>query len=125
MLLSNFFSSFANLSQFLDDLVSRGVVGGIEAGRKLRAAIEEYHRTNASSRPDDRILIQVYANLRGLGKACHQAKITREESSFADFTAGFGSSNALTSFIDAGPQKEAADSKIRGMFEVGKPADNI
>ena len=95
---------------------SRGADGGLEAGRKLRAAIQDYHRTNASYHPDDRVLVHVFANLRGLAKASFQSNVTCQESSFGDFVAGFVASHPLSNFIDAGSQKEAADSKMRGKF---------
>ena len=98
---------------FLDDFVSKGTDGGVVAGRRLRNAIEDYHRTTAFYHPNDRILVQVFANLRGLAKACSQANITRQESTVVDFAAGFGSSHPLTNFVDGGSHKEAADSKMR------------
>lgn len=106
--------SLTNLSQFKDEFVSKGEAGGIEAGHKFRTTIEDYCRTLSSYRPDDRMFIQVYADLRALGRAYHQARIIPEESSFVSFAAGFGSSNDLTSYIDAGSQKEAVESKMRG-----------
>jgi hypothetical protein len=95
-------------------LVVRGVEGGLDAGRRLRNGIQEYIRTLPTYHADDRIVIHIYANMRGLSKACRQANIIREEERMSEFVAGLGASHPLTSFTDAGGVKEAADAKMRG-----------
>lgn len=100
--------------QFLDALVSRGVEGGEDAGKLLRAAVVEHYKKNPRYHADDRIIIRVYANCHGLSKTCKAANIISEESVFEHFVVGFNNSHPLSDYIDAGNRKEAADSKMKG-----------
>lgn len=103
---------------FLDTYVTRGFEGGIELGRQLRQALRDYHQTNPFHRGDDKILIYITANLQGLSRAYTQAGITVEASRVRDFFVGVSQSHPLTNFIDAGSQKEAADSRLRAQMEL-------
>ena len=108
----------ADQIQFEDSFVTRGTDGGIDAGRQLRAAIQDYHRSLPSHHPDERVVIYVFANLKGLGRASRQANIITDESIFSQFTTGFNASHYLTTFVDAGSQKEAADAKLRAHMDL-------
>ncbi|OAP57473.1 hypothetical protein AYL99_08211 [Fonsecaea erecta] len=103
---------------FLDEFVSRGIEGGEEAGKHLRAAIVEYYKTNPRYRADDRVIIRVYANTRGLSRTYKAAKIISDENVFDLFTVGFNKSHPLSDYIDAGNHKEAADSKMKANLEL-------
>ncbi|ETN45518.1 uncharacterized protein HMPREF1541_09350 [Cyphellophora europaea CBS 101466] len=103
---------------FLDKFVVRGFDGGVEVGRRLRLALSNYHRTNPLHRGDDKIVIYISANLHGLTWAYTLAGITQEQSRVRDFFVGLSQSHPLTSFVDAGQQKEAADSKLRAQVEL-------
>jgi hypothetical protein len=76
----------------------------------------DYYKTNPRFHADDRIIIRVYANVRGLGRTYKAAKIIPEESVFDQFITGFNKSHPLSDYIDAGAHKEAADSKMKGMW---------
>jgi hypothetical protein len=97
-------------------MVARGIDGGLDAGRRLRIQVYDYIRTLPSYAADDRVVIHVYANTKGLSKACRQANIVRDEATVADFAAGMSLSHPLTAFIDPGAAKEAADTKVRGIL---------
>ena len=84
------------------------------AGRRLRNEVHDYIRSLPNFHADDRIIIHIFANARGLAKVCRQANIVRDEETVNDFASGLSSSHPLTSFVDAGSAKEAADSKMRG-----------
>lgn len=103
---------------FLDAFVNRGFEGGIELGRQLRQALMDYHQTNPFHRGDDKILIYITANLQGLSWAYTHAGITTEASRVREFFVGVSQSHPLTNFIDAGTQKEAADSRLRAQMEL-------
>ncbi|OAL40066.1 hypothetical protein AYO20_00484 [Fonsecaea nubica] len=103
---------------FLDEFVSRGMGGGEEAGKHLRAAILEYYKTNSRYRADDRVMIRVYANAHGLSRTYKAAKIITEETVFDQFMVGFNRSHPLSDYIDAGSHKEAADSKVKANLEL-------
>ena len=97
-------------------MVLRRIEGGLEAGRRLRNEVHNYIHALPNYHADDRIVIRIFANVRGLARACRQANIVRDEETIFEFVAGFSSSHPLTSFTDAGGAKEAADSKMRGTW---------
>lgn len=103
-----------DIVQFLDGLVTRGVDGGLEAGRQLRLAVGAYYQTNPFWHPEDKIIIYIAANLHGLTKAYTLAGIVHDPLTVRDFFVGISQSHPLTSVVDAGRQKEAADSKLKG-----------
>lgn len=88
--------------------------GGEDAGKHLRSSVLDYYKTNPKFHADDRVIIRVYANVRGLSRTLKAAKIISEESTFDQFIAGFNKSHPLSDYIDAGAHKEAADSKLKG-----------
>ncbi|KIX06199.1 uncharacterized protein Z518_04173 [Rhinocladiella mackenziei CBS 650.93] len=103
---------------FLDEFVSRGVEGGEEAGKHLRAAVLEYHKTNAKYHADDRIIIRIFANSQGLSRTYKAAKVLPDEVLFEQFMIGFNRSHPFSDFVDAGNHKEAADSKMKANLEL-------
>jgi len=100
---------------FADDLVFRGTEGGEKAALLLREAVEEYWKKFEMYRPGDKIIIRVYANLRGLSRTYTAAKIMPADVSYLNFVSGFTHIHPLTDFVHAGNQKEAADAKLKGM----------
>ncbi|EXJ85597.1 hypothetical protein A1O1_05963 [Capronia coronata CBS 617.96] len=103
---------------FLDEFVSRGLEGGEDAGKHLRTAVLNYYQTHAKYHADDRVVMRIYANAKGLGRTSKAAKIIPDESVFDQFMIGFNRSHPLSDFIDAGHHKEAADSKLKANFEL-------
>lgn len=89
--------------------------GGDEAAKRLRKSVFDYLRYDESFKHDHRIVIKVYANLRGLSKTYATNRILPNTTAFSDFVLGFNKAHPLCDFIDAGNQKEAADTKLRGM----------
>ncbi|EHY54563.1 hypothetical protein HRR83_004316 [Exophiala dermatitidis] len=103
---------------FLNEFVSRGLEGGEDAGKHLRTAVLEYYKTLSKYHADDRVVIRIYANSKGLGRAYKSAKLIPDESVFDQFMIGFNRSHPLSDFVDAGHHKEAADSKLKANFEL-------
>ncbi|EXJ92477.1 hypothetical protein A1O3_01028 [Capronia epimyces CBS 606.96] len=103
---------------FLDEFVSRGLEGGEDAGKHLRTAVLDYYKTHAKYHADDRIVMRIYANSKGLGRTYKAAKIIPDEAVFDQFMIGFNRSHPLSDFVDAGHHKEAADSKLKANFEL-------
>jgi len=64
---------------------------------------------------DTRIVIRVFSNLAGLSKTYLDAKIVTESASLRQFVQGFNKEYALCEYVDAGDDKEAADTKIKGV----------
>ncbi|EXJ70670.1 uncharacterized protein A1O5_05660 [Cladophialophora psammophila CBS 110553] len=98
---------------FLNELVRKGMAGGDEAAKLLRRAVFEYLRYDNDIKHDDKIVIRVYANLRGLSKLYSDMSILHTITAFSQFVLGFNKAHPLCDFIDAGNHKEAADSKLK------------
>ena len=100
---------------FNDRFLQNGVAGGKEAGNLLWAATRNYiHQTISDLSSDFKIVARVYANLKGLGDACHKAAILDSSFSIDDFARGFTGSKQLFDFVDVGMGKDRADDKISG-----------
>lgn len=90
------------------------MTGGDEAAKLLRRAVFEYLRYDKDFKHDNKIVIRVYANLRGLSKAYVDNGILPNTDFFAQFVVGFNKAHPLCDFVDAGNHKEAADTKLKG-----------
>lgn len=95
-------------------MVKKGIAGGDEAAKLLRRAVYEYLRHDDRFKLDHKIIIRVYANLRGLSQIYAEKGILPNTGAFADFLLGFNKAHPSCDFIDAGNHKEAADSKLKG-----------
>lgn len=102
----------------MDELVKQGIEGGDQAAKRLRKAVFEYLRYDENFNHDHKIVIKVYANLRGLTKTYTTNSIVPHTAAFHEFLLGFNKAHPLCDFIDAGNQKEAADTKIKGAFPI-------
>jgi len=60
------------------------------------------------------VLVHVYANVRGLGRAYKEAGVLEEASHLADFARGFNMGDAMCNYVDAGTGKECSDEKLKG-----------
>jgi hypothetical protein len=63
---------------------------------------------------DIRIVVRIYANTKGLARACALARIVESPSYVEQFAKGFTQSQPLFDFVDTGEGKERADYKIKG-----------
>ena len=89
--------------------------GGEHTAQKLREATMDYVRNlDETSKYDVEIVLRIYANMEGLNKTYRDTKILSSPSQFDMFVRGFNKSHPLCDFVDAGNDKEAADSKIKG-----------
>lgn len=107
--------------KFLNELVKQGIEGGDEAAKRLRKSVFEYLRYDEDFKHDHKIVIKVYANLRGLSKTYAIKSILPHAAAFHDFVLGFNKAHPLCDFIDAGNQKEAADTKLKGTRSTPAP----
>jgi len=99
----------------LNELVRRGVSGGDEAAKLLRQAVFDYLRYDEEFKHDHKIVIRVYANIRGLSKTYADKGVLPNTAAFSEFVLGFNKAHPLCEFVDAGNHKEAADTKLKGM----------
>ena len=91
--------------------------GGQSAARDLYAAIREHFESQTDSSPMPKIIVHIYANLVGMTRALHEAGTVTEENAVRQFVQGFNKCRPSFHFIDAGDDKEAADSKIKGVSD--------
>lgn len=100
--------------KFLDDLVKQGITGGDEAAKLLRRAVFDHLRYDANFKLDHKIVVRVYANVRGLSKAYSDEGVLLNPNIFSDFALGFNQAHPLCELIDAGNHKKAAETKLKG-----------
>jgi hypothetical protein len=67
--------------------------------------------------PHWKIMVHIYANLHGLAQTYHSAHVVDTVAIARQFFSGFNRQFPLWMFVDAGNDKEAADYKIKGMWE--------
>lgn len=102
------------MHQFLDELVAAGSEGGHRAASHLIAGLEAYGRRSLNSHSSWKMIVRVYFNKTGLVKTYVDANIVPDAQVVEDFIVGFNQEQPFLEFIDAGPDKEAADTKIKG-----------
>ena len=104
------------MKQFRDKFIQQRIVGGESAARELRRAVTEYITEKNIISSDFEITIRVYSKMQYLNKTYHDAGILKEENTLQEFVQGFNRVDPLCDYIDAGNDKEGADSKIQSMF---------
>ncbi|KAK4210707.1 hypothetical protein QBC37DRAFT_447729 [Rhypophila decipiens] len=110
---------------FLEEYINQGEKGGKIAGDKLYLGIKNYLESDGElwRLGITKIMVQVYLNVDGLGRALQNAGLldshhTDPSRQLTLFGRGFNKAQMLFSFIDVGREKEAADHKIRAVFEL-------
>lgn len=100
---------------FEDHLLKKGESGGKESASILWSATRDYvHRLIPDLSSDFKIVVRIYANLKGLGDVCHRAAILENPATVENFARGFTGSKQLFDFVDVGIGKDRADDKISG-----------
>ncbi|KAM0717569.1 hypothetical protein Q7P37_007421 [Cladosporium fusiforme] len=99
---------------FLDEMVAAGAEGGHRAAQRLNCALEAYGRSSFGLQTHWEIVVRIYFNRTGLIKTYADANIVERGQVMEDFIVGFNRELPFIEFIDAGPDKEAADTKIKG-----------
>ena len=99
---------------FLDQLVREGGEGGEQASRALRDALLDYLQHDPEIPAHTKLVIRVFANISGLAMEYAKQGILSDPGFFIRFVRGFNGANALCDYIDAGSDKEGADTKIKG-----------
>ncbi|KAH7109286.1 C-x8-C-x5-C-x3-H type zinc finger protein-like protein [Dendryphion nanum] len=103
---------------FKDVFVKQGDSGGREAAHMLKRAVTEYLKSELESiDSNSKIIIRVYANIRGLSKAYKDFDILSTQFGMEEFVRGFNMADPLCDFVDAGSGKECSDEKIRENFK--------
>lgn len=91
--------------------------GGIEAAYGLRTEVLRYlKRQDSLNLPSEfDIVVNMYANQRGLAKAIMEAGLLPDTFAFDNFVCKLNQSQPLFLWADCGPGKERVDAKIRGL----------
>ncbi|KPM40533.1 hypothetical protein AK830_g6009 [Neonectria ditissima] len=101
---------------FQDDLVKQGMAGGKKAASLLRHSIkEEVVKLFPSGSHHLKIVVRVFANMRGLAKTWRD--FLTEAVPLDDFVRGFNMGDAMCDYIDAGNGKECSDEKVKGNIQ--------
>jgi hypothetical protein len=98
-------------------LIRKGLEGGVDAAQLLQQQVRGcLSRLENGDADRYRIVVRIYANLKGLSKALALAggQAGHEARSLAPFTSSFTRSQELFDFVDAGDKKDGADFKIKG-----------
>ncbi|KAF2011566.1 hypothetical protein BU24DRAFT_435970 [Aaosphaeria arxii CBS 175.79] len=104
---------------FKDELVRQGEPGGRKAAAQLHAAILNYVQHETETIPTNvQIICRVYANVRGLAEVLVRTGVVEDIETVEQFTRGFTRGNSLFDFVDVGPGKDRADTKIIETFKL-------
>jgi hypothetical protein len=81
----------------------------------LKLAVKHYIKSAVPAvELNAKVLIRVYANVKGMSKAYKDANFLPDQHSFGEFVQGFNMAEPLCDFVDAGNGKECADEKLKG-----------
>jgi hypothetical protein len=77
-----------------------------------------YLQTNIENyQPHWKVIIRVYAKITiGLRYAYAEGKMLADANAFQKFVHGFNEEHVLCEYVEAGHDKEGADSKLKGLF---------
>ena len=100
---------------FRDSLLQDAEEGGKTAANLIWTAVRDHvARFLSEIASDYKIVVRVYAHLKGLSSACHNAGIVDNPANVENFARGFNGSKQLFDFVDVGHGKDRADEKITG-----------
>lgn len=105
--------------QFKDQFVRNRGEGGVDAAQELHEQINAHLATLGGDAARSRIMVRIYANLKGLSQTAARHGLSGNESrSMGPFASSFTRAQELFDFIDAGEKKEGADFKLRGTHRI-------
>jgi hypothetical protein len=92
------------------------MAGGESAARELRRTVAEFIKEKKIISSDFAITIRVYSKMQYMNVHYHSVRILEEGITLQQFVQGFNRVDPLCDYIDAGNDKEGADSKVQGEF---------
>ena len=101
---------------FRDNYLKDGESGGGDAAHRLLSDIKDCIKAaRLPSLPTDfQVVVNLYANKRGLTSALLEAEVISRPNDLEEFFCKFTQSQTHFQFIDCGPGKERVDAKLRG-----------
>ena len=104
---------------FNSTFLKQGEAGGKLAANALHNAVHEWATSNVPECPAGaKVVVRVYANIKGLADVCTKAGIVDHPSKIEDFARGFTGGKTLFDFTDVGAGKDRADGKIAETFKL-------
>lgn len=95
-------------------LLSASRDGGSDAAHRLHQEIRAHILRQYETAGQWSIMVQIYANLEGLGRKLSSVGIIKTPQDLHAFARSFSLNQPLFSFVDVGSGKERADHKIKG-----------
>jgi hypothetical protein len=105
-------------SMFSDDLIKKGAQGGREGAQLLSCAANEFVAQTLPHLNNPKVLVRIYANVRGTAEALCKTGVIDKPALFDDFIRSFNSSKVLFDFVDAGSRKDAAADKLGELLKL-------
>ena len=102
---------------FHDDLLVSGKRGGVEAADRLLTEIKSHIHSFEDSK-NWSIMVDYYADVKGLLVKCAKLGIAIEEEVVREFAYGFTQAQPLFDFLDIGRGKDTPHRKIHGLFHI-------
>ena len=91
------------------------MIGLWDSVRSLKQAVRAF--VNQHDGPlEYKLIVRVYANVKGLFKTYRDHSICSERKCLDDFIRGFNMADPLFDFVDAGSGKECADAKLKSTW---------
>ncbi|KAK3701203.1 hypothetical protein LTR37_015582 [Vermiconidia calcicola] len=104
---------------FNNAYLNQGEAGGKQGASILHNAITDWAIEKVVEYPtDSKVVVRIYANLRGLADTCTRAGIVDHPAKVWEFARGFTSGKTLFDFTDVGAGKDRADGKISETFKI-------
>ncbi|KAJ6145571.1 hypothetical protein N7470_009466 [Penicillium chermesinum] len=103
---------------FHDDFLSKPREGATDASRKLTQAVRDSLKDERLIDSENiTILVRIFANMNDLARTLHLSRVISGRSDLSTFAEQFTTSRGEYDFINVGPGKENADSKMRDMLK--------
>jgi len=100
--------------QFNDEYIKAGAEGGHRAASDLKNRLEAHLEETAGYQAHWTMVVRVYIRLNGLTATYVRNQIVSDQRTVRDFFRGFNEVHPLFEIVDAGDDKEGADTKIKG-----------
>lgn len=107
---------------FRDELLQKPKEGAYEASRRIIQEVQESLRDSALDARDITIVVRIFANLHDLAKTLHLTNTIASRGDFSVFAESFTTSRGEFDFVNVGPGKENADSKMRSEWYISIPS---
>jgi hypothetical protein len=103
---------------FTKELLTQGENGGKEAANMIFEIVSAFIAENLHHLDSPRIVVKIYANIKGLSEHLAKLKIIEKPVTFEEFVRGMNSTQLLLDFVDAGPRPDSAKEKLADQLQI-------